>query len=164
MKHILQRAAAALLIFALSTQIGAAVLGDVLLQHTLPLSAESTLTQSTWYDGTHRTRKENVLTYTPSADLLPSVIYGTTLYGKSTMETIEKYPQSWGFSVIAGINGSFFDVANGIPYGLVMPDGAVRTSGNLEAIGLKADGSAVIGVPELQISLQLLFFYSNSFI
>ena len=155
MKHILQRIAALLLIFALSTQIGAAVLGEVRLQYTLPLSAETSLTQSTWYDGIYRTRKENVLTYTPSETLLPSVIYGTTLYGKSTMETIENYPESWGFSVIAGINGSFFDVANGIPYGLVMTDGAVRTSGNLEAIGLKTDGTAIIGVPELRVTLQL---------
>lgn len=155
MKQIFRRFAAVFLIFALTTQIGAAVLGEALRQDSLPLTAQSNLTESTYFDAAGTIRKEAVLTYVPSESLRPQVVYGTTLYGRSTMDTLEAYPETWGFSVVAGVNGAFFDMASGIPYGCVITDGAVRTSGNLEAIGFREDGTAIIGVPELSVQIQL---------
>lgn len=155
MKNLIRRIAAFSLVFALSTQIGAAVLGTALKESTLPLSHDASLTETTYRDAASRLRKEAVVTYTPGAALRPTVVYGTTLYGRTPMDSMENYPNAWGFSVIAGVNGSFFDMANGIPYGCVITNGTVRTSGNLEAVGFMEDGSAVIGIPDLSIRLQL---------
>ena len=143
------------LIFALSTQIGAAVLGTALKESSLPLSNESSLTEATYLDNAGHYRKEACIAYAPGAALRPTVVYGTTLCGKTPMDSMENYPDAWGFSVIAGVNGSFFDMANGVPYGCVITNGCIRTSGNLEAVGFREDGTAVMGVPELSIQLQL---------
>ena len=154
MKHIVRRLAALTLTLSLSVTAFASSLGEALRQDTLPLTHQSSLTESTYLDENGLIRKEAVVTYTPGETLLPQVVYGSTLYGKTAMDAMEKYPDSWGFSVVAGINGSFFDMANGIPYGCVITGGCVRSSGNLEAVGFRADGSAVIGVPDLSVSLQ----------
>lgn len=153
MNMFFRRFFACFLIFSLAVNAGASVLGEVLNQTTLPLSPESSLTESIYRDNAGRLRNEQVLTYTPGGDLLPSVVYGNTLYGRTPMDTMEAYPQAWGFSVVAGINGSFFDMDNGIPYGCVITGGAVRSSGNLEAVGFRKDGSAVLGVPGLSVKM-----------
>lgn len=154
MKHIFRRLAALTLSLSLSVTAFASSLGTALRQDTLPLSTHSSLTQSTYRDDAGTVRKEAVVTYTAGSDLLPQVVYGSTLYGKSAMDVMEAYPDSWGFSVVAGVNGSFFDMSNGIPYGCVITGGAVRSSGNLEAVGFRADGSAIIGVPSLSVTAQ----------
>ncbi|MBQ7566190.1 MAG: phosphodiester glycosidase family protein [Oscillospiraceae bacterium] len=99
-------------------------------------------------------RRERYLTVA-QGDARPAVVYGTTLYGKTAMDAIEAYPAAWGFSVTAGVNGSFFDVATGVPLGMVVTDGCVRSSGEREAVGFRADGSAIIGYPSLALAASL---------
>ena len=43
------------------------------------------------------------------------VIYGSTLYGRSTMSKIAAYLEDENLSLVAGVNGSFFDMSTGIP-------------------------------------------------
>lgn len=151
----MKRIIAFLLTLTLATQAGAAVLGQALRQDSLPLTGQSSITESTYISDDGRYRKEAFVTYAPGETLKPQVVYGTTLFGRSTMEAMEAYPKAWGLSVAAGVNGGFFDMANGIPYGCVITMGAVRSSGNLEAVGFREDGTAIIGVPELHVQLQL---------
>ena len=60
---------------------------------------------------------ENVLYYAPDGGVSPIVAYGSTLYGRSSMDYIQQLVAKDGMTVTAGINASFFDFASGIPYG-----------------------------------------------
>ena len=101
--------------------------------------------------------QEHVLTYTYdrtfNRKVWPIVIYGSTLYGRSTMSQIAKYLDDEDLSLVAGVNGAFFDMSTGIPYGLVVTDGVLRTSGNVNSVGFGDGDLAVIGVPELHVRI-----------
>ena len=123
-----------------------------LAETTLPLSQEASLTDAVLRDGeTGALRRERTVAFTPGGATIPRVVYGTTLYGETAMDGIEAYPAAWGYSLLAGVNGSFFDVGTGNPVGCVVTDGALRASGEFEAIGFRADGSAIIGKPGIKV-------------
>lgn len=130
----------------------AAVSGTLLRSAETPLAENTTLTSSTYRDGSDL-RSEHVLVRTRAEGLAPAVVYGDTLYGRSPMDEIDDYAEAKGFSAVAGINGSLFEMLTGIPMGMVITDGCVRSSGTLEAVGFKADGSAIIGYPGLAVGV-----------
>ena len=66
-----------------------------------------------------------------------------------TVKTLEEQ----GYSMVAGINGSFFDRATGIPYGIVVTNSILRSGGSANAVGFLADGSALIGDPTVAVTL-----------
>lgn len=66
-----------------------------------------------------------------------------------TIKTLEEQ----GYSMVAGINGSFFDRATGIPYGIVVTNSILRSGGAANAVGFLADGSALIGDPTVAVTL-----------
>ena len=52
--------------------------------------------------------------------------------------------EAQGYRVIGGINGDYFDIPNGLPIGLVVSKGELKsTDAGLYAIGFRADGSAM---------------------
>ena len=59
----------------------------------------------------------------------PVVAFGSTLYGTSPMNKTIKTLEEQGYSMVAGINGSFFDRATGIPYGIVVTNSILRSGG-----------------------------------
>lgn len=124
---------------------------------SLLLADNAELTSSTWAirnaAGQSANLQEHYVTYTPSRDVLPMIVYGSTLYGRSAMNVTVKYLEDQNLSMVAGINGSFFDMQTGIPYGLVITDGILRSSGNTASVGFYANGSAIIGTPDLHITL-----------
>lgn len=156
MKKALKSTIAGLLILALLTSFALAG-GEPIMKSTLPLADNAALVSGTWQirnaDGETADLQEHYVTYTPSTELVPMVVYGSTLYGRSAMNVTVKYLQEQGLSMVAGINGSFFDLKNGIPIGLVVTDGVLRSSGNINSVGFFADGTAVIGKPELKLTL-----------
>ena len=83
----------------------------------------------------------------------PVVAFGSTLYGTSAMNKTIKTLEEQGYSMVAGINGSFFDRSTGIPYGIVITNSILRSGGSANAVGFLADGSAVIGDPEVTVTL-----------
>lgn len=152
MKKRLFRATAALLTAALL--VGGAAAGDFtpMRQTTLQLADGLTLQGAYLQSGTDRC-DENVLYYTPDGSVEPVVAYGTTLYGRSSMDYIEELTRKDGLTVVAGINASFFDPNSGIPYGMVVTDGTLRVSGSGNVIGIRRDGSFLMGDPELSVML-----------
>ncbi|MBQ7681536.1 MAG: phosphodiester glycosidase family protein, partial [Oscillibacter sp.] len=97
-------------------------------------------------------RTENFVTYKPGGNVKPLVTYGDALTDVSTMSRAANYLEEQGYRVVCGINGDFFNTRNGLPIGLVVTDGKLRTSdAGYYAIGFRADGSAIIGKPNLQI-------------
>ena len=138
-----------------------AALSDLTDKYTLPLADNVSLVTSGWEltadtgdtGGTRPVVREHIITYTPDDTVWPMVAYGNTLYGRSTMPQTAKYLTDAGLSVVAAVNGSFFDMLTGIPYGIIVTDGVLRSSGSGYAIGFFADGSAIIGEPEAAVSI-----------
>ena len=67
------------------------------------------------------------------------------------MSKIAAYLEDENLSLVAGVNGSFFDMSTGIPYGFVVTDGVLRTSGNVNSVGFSRNGGVIIGNPDVHI-------------
>ena len=65
--------------------------------------------------------------------------------------------------MVAGINGDFFNFSTGLPIGLVVSNGELKSSDSgYYAIGFKSDGSAVMGQPALKVSANLGYAGTDS--
>ena len=157
MKRIIAMALALCLTMCLLAGTVSAAARDSVFKQTTPLADNVNLIEMTHAGGTFTdpedVLQQHVLTYTPSRKVRPIVIYGSTLYGRSTMSQIAKYLDDENLSLVAGINGSFFDMSTGIPYGFIVTDGVLRTSGSVNSIGFTDTGKAVIGNPDAHVYL-----------
>lgn len=106
-----------------------------------------------WGDSKQDYRAEWYATYTPGQGSKPVVCYGSTVPSTASVTAMAKTLESYGGRVLAGANGDYFVMASGVPLGLVVTDGVLRTSDSYEyAVGFAADGSAFVGQPQLSIT------------
>lgn len=87
------------------------------------------------------------------AGVRPVASFGSSVCARSTVsEAAQKY-ESLGYRVVGAINGDFYDMATGYPLGILVSDGELL-SGSPEyyAVGFRADGSAVMGAPNLTMT------------
>ncbi len=101
-------------------------------------------------DGTAKTAK--TITFNPlSSDALIVASYGGKISGRSTLSNMSINEEAGGVSVIGGINGDFYTLATGVPIGMVIRDGVVKSWSTTDwnAIGFKSDGTTVVGKPGL---------------
>ena len=101
-------------------------------------------------------QKANILTYTPNTGVSPIMVYADEqLYGsQATITNAVKYLESHGKKVIGGTNADFFVMSSGIPIGLVIDEGELISSDAWQyAVGFKADGTAVMGRPTMNMSI-----------
>lgn len=152
MKQWIKRAAFLLLALAILTVCVSAAGTGVLQENSLPL-ADSLNLSGAALDGSKGTATERVLTYSPKGDVTPMVVFGDTLYGRSTMDYIQDYMAGKGYTVVGGVNASFFDMSSGIPYGMLVTGGVLRTSGDVSTVGIWPDGTVRIGTPGLTVEL-----------
>lgn len=100
-------------------------------------------------------RTENLITYIPNASVTPIVTYGGVLTDRSAVSNTAKALEEQGYRVVAGINGDFYNVNNGLPIGIVVTQGQLRSSdGGYHAIGFRADGTAILGKPAVTMSVR----------
>ena len=155
MKTILRRFTAFLLSAAILTPTAFAsdALGSRIYGYTLDICDRTTLTKEVmWSASRQDLRTENYVTYTPSSSVSPLVSYGSSVLTKQSVYSMAKELESKGDRVLSGINGDYFVMATGDPLGLVITNGLLRSSSSyLHAIGFYADGSAIIGHPDLTI-------------
>lgn len=153
MVHMFRRASALLLTLSLAVGTVGASIGSYVTQDGLELSDTAHLLQGRAYnDGVPgKYQSEQLVEYRPESGLRPIVAYGNTLYGRSDVAYVESWLKGQGFTATAGINGSFFTMANGVPIGCVITNGIVRSSDNRNSVGFRADGTAVIGTPGLEL-------------
>ncbi len=145
---------ALLLILSLLVQpLRAVTLGSFLTLDWLELSDTARLVRGKLYNSAVNggRQSENLVEYHPSPGLRPIVAYGSSLYGRSDLDYVANWLKEQGMTPAAGLNGSFFSMATGIPIGCIITQGVVRVSGNSNAVGFRDDGSAVIGKPGLDI-------------
>jgi len=99
-------------------------------------------------------RQQFTLDYEPGGAVQPLVLYGDTLYGKSTVTQVVDYARSQGHHVLAAVNSDFFFTGSGIPTGMTVQDGVLVTSdGSWNAVGFFEDGTAMAGTPGLKLTL-----------
>jgi len=144
---------------ALSLTLGQTALASEALGHDLhwgqrPLSEGTQLTTRLFWSDTYSDlRTERYVTYSPNAAVTPTVAYGEYLVKRETLSTMARRLESGGKRVVGGTNGDFYVLATGQPLGMVVTDGVLRSSSSYHsAIGFRADGTAFIGQPSLQIT------------
>ena len=160
MKRILPRALSLLLALSLlaaltvSPALASEAMGDDLTATDTLLNRETQLSTNVfWSTVSSDYRTENLITYTPNASVTPIVTYGGALTDRSSVSNTAKALEEQGWRVVAGINGDFYNVNNGLPIGVVVTQGRLRSSdGGYHAIGFRSDGTAILGKPSLSIS------------
>ncbi len=109
-------------------------------------------TQTFWGDSKQDYRAERYVTYTPGQGSAPVVCYGATVPSRATVIAMAKDLEGYGHRVLAGANADYFVMASGVPLGMVVTYGVLRSSSSYEyAVGFKADGSAFVGQPSLKL-------------
>lgn len=81
-----------------------------------------------WSEAYSDLRTENLITYTPNQAVTPIVTYGDVLTDRSSVADMAAALEAEGYRVVAGINGDFYNVNTGLPIGLVVTDGVLRSS------------------------------------
>ena len=101
-------------------------------------------------------RRENFITYEPNRSVTPMVTYGDVLTDRASVADMAAALEEDGYRVVAGINGDFYNVSTGLPIGLVVTEGILRSSdAGYYAIGFRDDGTAVLGKPGIRVEADL---------
>ena len=139
-------------------------LGEDLTSHEVQIHQNTALSTNVFWSTSYSDfRTENIVTYTPNEAVTPVVTYGSELTSRNTISSAAKSLEAKGYRVVAGINGDFYNTSNGLPIGLVITEGQVRSSdAGYYAIGFRADGSAVLGKPQIKISADLGYQRTDS--
>lgn len=160
MKTLLRRTISIFLAVILScaplTAYASVALGDDLLDSSTTVNRGTALHAGTfWSNAYSDLRQENYVVYTPNKSVMPIVTCGDYATQLTTVTAAAKNLEVGGYRVVAGVNGDYFDTVTGVPLGCVMTDGVLRsvTSANY-AIGFYADGTTVMGKPELTITVE----------
>lgn len=156
MKTIFRRAlalAAALtvLLSALPEAGASWALGTELHQSVDQLGPGVTLTtQSLWSASKSDLRTERYVTYTPTPGVTPVVWTGDAFWTRRTLTQMAQTLENQGLRVLGGANGDYFVMATGEPLGSVVTGGVLRSgSPYYYAVGIRADGTAMVGKPGL---------------
>lgn len=127
----------------------ASVLGDAKIDgYTRQIGEGTYFTHNTFFSNQTGVgqQSENYITYTPNSTVIPSITYGTKLYGASTLSTETSRLEGLGQDVIGGTNADFFSFQTGVPMSNAIIDGKIVTkdASNQESIGIMEDGTAFI--------------------
>ena len=161
MKQFLRRSAALGLALAMTVTAASAsqALGWDLHTGTAPISVGTTLTKNHFWSDTYSDlRTEYYVSYTPSADVTPTVAYGNKVTDRVTLTGMAQQLEAQGKRVVSGLNGDWYVLSTGAPVGMVVTDGVVRAAGyynNTYAIGFYEDGTAFIAQNGLSMSVTL---------
>lgn len=158
LRRIFSSVLAASLLCALAVPAAAsAALGEDLLQKDVPVHRDTQLSTNVfWSTAYNDMRVENLITYRPGSSATPMVTYGSVLTSCNTVSSAAQALESQGYRVVAGLNGDFYNVNNGLPIGMVAAQGELKSSdGGYWAIGFRQDGTAVLGKPAVKVSADL---------
>ena len=162
MKHFLQKPLSLLMALSLAAALtvpaaASDALGNDLTSRDTLLNEKTQLSTNVfWSSSSSDLRTENLITYMPNKAVTPIVTFGDVLTDKSKVSTMAKQLEEQGCRVVAGINGDFYNVGTGLPIGIVVTDGPLRSSdAGYYAVGFRKDGSAVLGKPGVKVTADL---------
>ncbi len=118
------------------------------------------------HTGVFNSKTERVYTVTakPNAYTKFRVTSGGSVYGRSAVSRkVSSFNAGQNKRVAAAINADFFASSTGIPLGIQISDGVIQATNNSAydrsqnrySIGFREDGSAVIGIPEIKLSVTI---------
>ena len=147
--------AAALTLALIVPTAASETLGAELSEHATPLHEGTTLHETAfWSDTVSDLRRENYIVYEPNSRVTPIVTNGGYVTAKQSVPDAAAALEAQGYRVVAGINGDYYGVGNGVPLGAVMTNGVLQNaSGANFAIGFRADGTAVLGAPNIRFTV-----------
>lgn len=136
-------------------------------QNALPVTHgnEVTYTQieGTYTNGSNTyNEKAYALSFKQSTFAKLDVTSGSSLYGRKNLSSlISQYKAPDGYRVVGAINGDFFSGSTGLALGVEVSNGVLKSSNNHTyensvgryTLGFKADGSAVVGIPNLTLNV-----------
>ncbi len=157
-KKTISLALAAALMASLTLPAAASdALGEDLTAREMLLNEDTTLTANRFWSSAYSDlRAEQYITYRPNREVMPLVTYGDVLTDRRTVTAAARELEAEGYRVVAGINGDFYNVGTGLPIGLVITDGRLRSSDSgYYAVGFRSDGSAVLGKPGIKVTADL---------
>ena len=162
MRHVVRKTLSALtacaMLWALALPAAASeALGEDLTYKDTQIHHQTQLSTNVfWSTAYSDVRTENLITYTPNSSVVPVVTAGSVITQLSTVTSSARTLESQGYRVVAGINGDFFNFSTGLPIGIVVTEGQLRSSdAGYYAIGFRADGTAVLGKPAVSVSADL---------
>lgn len=153
-RKLLSAALAAVMLSSPLTAYASDALGHDLAAKNTALNTGAELADGTFWSDSHSDlRQENYVVYAPNERVTPVVTYGETTRSLTSTLSAAKSLEEQGLRVVAGINGDYYGTAHGVPLGSTMADGALRNANGDDyyAVGFRADGTAVIGAPQLYI-------------
>ena len=132
-------------------------LGNDLTSKDTLLNEKTQLSTNVFWSSTYSDlRTENLITYTPNKDVTPIVTFGSVLTDKTKVSAMAKELEDQGYRVVAGINGDFYNMGTGLPIGIVVTEGQLRSSdAGYYAVGFRTDGTAVLGKPGVKVTADL---------
>jgi hypothetical protein len=131
-------------------------LGDKLYGKSLLIGEETRLANGIyWNSGYTEKIAENYIEYYPGGDVLPVISHGNDVYGAASFRAVAEKAAGEGKHVVAGMNGDYFNMSNGVPVGMTIKDGLLVTSESMAnpTVGFYGDGTAVIGRANLNIRI-----------
>ena len=157
MKPFFRRAFSLLLALCLAVALlpaGHAAAGEYVYEETQTLVQGLELTATQRRTDAGAADQTFLLDYTPGLTAVPITAYGNKVYGKSDVNTVIDWCQRQGYTVMAAVNGDFFNMDTGVPTGMLIQNGRLCVSdGAWNAIGFLSDGSVITGAPALRLSL-----------
>lgn len=157
MKSIVRKLTAALLCAALLLSLPGAsasyALGDDLAAGETVLHEGTTLHRGSFYSNTYADlREETYVDYTPNSRVTPLVTFGGATTALTAVPDAAQALEQEGLRVVAGVNGGYYGVSHGVPLGPTMANGELQNAAPENyAVGFRADGSAILGAPELRL-------------
>jgi hypothetical protein len=170
MKNCFRKAWSLLLALALVSTLtlpaaASEALGEDLAGREIVLNEETRLSTNVfWSTAYSDLRRENLITYIPNKDVTPIVTFGGVLTQRSTVTAAARELEKQGYRVVAGINGDFYNVGTGLPIGIVVTEGQLRSSdAGYYAIGFRKDGNAILGKPVVKVTADLGYGVDDGF-
>lgn len=106
-----------------------------------------------WSEMYEELRAESYITYTPNDTVVPVVDHGTAVCAVTVPAEVEARLRQQGLTMVGGVNGDYFVMATGENLGLLVTEGVLRTTeASHPAVGFFADGTALIGTPDITVS------------
>ncbi len=132
-----------------STSAFASVLGSSKIDgYTTQIGEGTFFTHNLFYSDQSGVGKqsENYITYSPNSTVIPSITFGDTLFGGSTLSNETSRLESSGVDILGGTNADFFSTQTLVPMSNAIIDGKIITkdASGQDAIGILEDGTAFI--------------------
>ncbi|GAB1477168.1 hypothetical protein MASR2M70_20040 [Bacillota bacterium] len=131
-------------------------LGDKLDGKAITIGEKTVLANGVyWNSGYNDKITENFIEYVPDGSIVPIITHGNDIYGAAGFKAVAAKAAMEGKYVVAGLNGDFFNMNNGVPVGATIKDGLLLSSESLynPTAGFFADGKAIIGRPNINVRL-----------